>query len=211
MKLEFRVIGLVVLIMFSILFFTYMAEAQFCPYVPYFSQLDPRWAKNQLGTCSGVTIGSAGCVIACTSMVFKYYDRNLDIDPGKLNELLKRDKGYVNGCEMLWSAPLRYTKNLILESIAYTNKLSDIDQYLFRFEPPIVKVSYKGLPHYVVVTYKYKGTYYIHDPNKSGATLDYYNNMISSYIVYSLTYCRSGAPPKSNGGSIATTWGSTKQ
>jgi len=203
MKRIFMIFILVALTLFS----TFIADAQVCPYIPYFSQLDSRWAKNQLGTCSGETTGKSGCVITCVSMVFKYYDRKLDIDPGKLNEWLKKNNGYANGCEMIWSAPSRYTKGIMLESTVDTKKLSDIDKYLNRTKPVIVKVLYCGLPHYVVVSYKYRDTYYIQDPNGSSITLNYYKNSITRLVVYSPT----GAPPKPNEDVLTTTWGAMKQ
>ncbi len=198
--------GFVVLLMV----FAYIAEAQICPFFPYYSQLDLKWAKKQLGTCQGSTIGREGCVITCISMVLKYYDRNLDIDPGKLNDWLKRDNGYINGCEMIWSAPLHYVKNLKLETIAYTTKISDIDQYLFKFKPVMVKVSYFGLPHYVVVTSKFLNKYYIQDPNGSGKTLDYYKNSISRLVVYARQDITKGAPTRNESEVITTTWGAIK-
>ncbi len=189
--------------------FTYSAQAQVCPYVPYFSQLDSRWAKNMLGTCQGETIGKSGCAITSVSMIFKYHERNLDIDPGKLNEWLKKNCGYVSGCQIIWAASVRYAKNIVLEADVWTTKLSAMDPYLNRLLPVIAKVLFNGLPHYVVVTYKYNGIYYINDPNGSGKDLRFYNNSISRFIVYSPPYCRA-APSKSGSEKLSTTWGAMK-
>lgn len=55
-----------------------------------FSQKDPLWASKKLGTCS-VTIGGYGCFITCLAMM-------CDKRPDEVNQLLKDNGGYVEGC-----------------------------------------------------------------------------------------------------------------
>jgi hypothetical protein len=59
------------------------------------SQRDKRWSGQKLGTCS-VTIGSQGC--ACTSVSIL-----CDKTPDVVNNILKANGGYINGCLMNWS------------------------------------------------------------------------------------------------------------
>ena len=66
-----------------------------------FSQRDPRWAQDPLGS-SDVTIGKAGCLVtAAASMIA---DWGAETDPGRLNSWLRSHKGYVDGCLLLYGA-----------------------------------------------------------------------------------------------------------
>lgn len=61
---------------------------------PRFSQRDPRWASQELG--SGVdTIGSAGCILTCHAMFGGQH--HLECTPGELNGAYRSRGLYVNG------------------------------------------------------------------------------------------------------------------
>lgn len=70
--------------------------------VAFFSQRDPRWSGNQLGTCSGTTIGSAGCAISTIAMAGARSVSNFN--PASLNTYLTNNSGYSSGCLVIWSA-----------------------------------------------------------------------------------------------------------
>lgn len=70
--------------------------------VAFFSQRDPRWSGNQLGTCSGTTIGSAGCAISAIAMAGARSVTNFN--PASLNTYLTNNSGYASGCLVIWSA-----------------------------------------------------------------------------------------------------------
>jgi hypothetical protein len=74
--------------------------------VPFFSQRDSRWARQQLGTCSGDTIGSAGCAITSVSMFVAA--RGSVVDPARMNTWLTNNRGYVDGCSLIWSRAADY-------------------------------------------------------------------------------------------------------
>ncbi len=59
-----------------------------------FSQRDPRWANEVLGS-SGLTIGKAGCLL--TSISSMVADWGVPTDPARLNDWLRANSGYVNG------------------------------------------------------------------------------------------------------------------
>lgn len=69
--------------------------------VAFFSQRDSRWSGNQLGTCSGTTIGSAGCAISAIAMAGARSVTNFN--PASLNTYLTNNSGYVSGCSVVWS------------------------------------------------------------------------------------------------------------
>jgi hypothetical protein len=69
--------------------------------VAFFSQRDSRWSGNQLGTCSGTTIGSAGCAISTIAMAGARSVSNFN--PASLNTYLTNNGGYLSGCSVIWS------------------------------------------------------------------------------------------------------------
>ena len=73
--------------------------------VPFFSQLDPQW-KNQLLGSSNDTLGSKGCAVTSMAMILKY--RGAPCDPGKLNIWLKNNQGYSGGNLIIWSKAAGY-------------------------------------------------------------------------------------------------------
>ena len=70
--------------------------------VAFFSQRDPRWSGDQLGTCSGTTIGSAGCAITAIAMAGARSVSNFN--PASLNTYLRNNGGYSSGCLVIWAA-----------------------------------------------------------------------------------------------------------
>lgn len=64
-----------------------------------FSQRDPRWANEKLGT-SSLTIGEAGCAVSALATVLKYY--NFDTDPSRLNKLCIEKGVYLDRNLMKW-------------------------------------------------------------------------------------------------------------
>lgn len=53
----------------------------------YYSQKDPKWASEQLGTCKGETIGRSGCKITCLASF-------CGKTPSEVNKIIP----YVSGC-----------------------------------------------------------------------------------------------------------------
>lgn len=71
--------------------------------VAFFSQRDPRWANNQLGTCYGTTISQAGCAISSIAMAGARSVYNFN--PATLNTYLTKNGGYSGGCNVYWASP----------------------------------------------------------------------------------------------------------
>ena len=61
--------------------------------ITLFSQRDPRWADKPLGTGT-LTIGQAGCLLSCAAGVLATV--GVGTDPGRLNDWLTRNGGYVD-------------------------------------------------------------------------------------------------------------------
>jgi hypothetical protein len=66
-----------------------------------FSQRDPRWAADLLGS-SDITIGRAGCLIAAAATMIT--DWGTVTDPGRLNAWLRSHGGYFRGNLLIFDA-----------------------------------------------------------------------------------------------------------
>jgi hypothetical protein len=72
----------------------------------FYSQNDPAWACNQLGTCKDTTIGKCGkkkpfgCAVTAAAMLLKATGANAD--PAALNSWLTQHNGYSGGCNIKW-------------------------------------------------------------------------------------------------------------
>lgn len=70
-----------------------------------FSQRDPRWQDQQLGTGT-LSIGQAGCLITCAASILA--DHGVGTDPGRLNDWLRANGGYVDGNLFVFNALTAY-------------------------------------------------------------------------------------------------------
>lgn len=68
---------------------------------PLWSQRDPKWAGDRLGSCQW-TLGQKGCLVDAMAMgLTDALDE--EIQPGFLNAELIRVGGYVNGCDLVFN------------------------------------------------------------------------------------------------------------
>lgn len=61
-----------------------------------YSQRDPSWAGQRLGTCDGVTIGSDGCYVTAFANIASHFGK--DINPAQLDDDFTNNGRYVSGC-----------------------------------------------------------------------------------------------------------------
>jgi len=157
--------------------------------VPYFSQCDSRWGSDKLGG-DGSTICSQGCALTSAAMVMAYY--GVDTDPKRLNNAIGR-AGYDENYWIYWSAvsDACHDETNQIEYSPGTVKPFDttvLNTHLDAGHPVIVNVE----GHFVVVTGRSDGTYYINDPISSAkSTLDAYPSRVGMHIY-------SGNPPDIN-------------
>lgn len=71
------------------------------PNVTLYSQRDPRWASDKLGT-SATTIGGYGCLMTCAASVLT--DAGTVMDPAALNVWLKVNGGYTSGNHFVFAS-----------------------------------------------------------------------------------------------------------
>jgi len=141
--------------------------------IPLFSQRDPRWKDIKLGTSTVSNIGNYGCLLTSCAMVCKYFGK--DTDPLKLNEDMKKVKGFYNGSYWIWGKLSEVYPDINFDWDIFNNgnfqsipaDLTMIDKLLNEKIPVIVQVDFvpgdKVQEHWVVVKGK-EDDYLINDP-----------------------------------------------
>jgi hypothetical protein len=143
---------------------TMLATNQALLPVAFFSQRDPRWANNRLGTCS-TTIGKQGCAVASVAMSGARSVYNFN--PATLNTYLTNNGGYQSGCSIVWSVAAKIDGSAGFTYIgtgsvsSASNLKSVISQNRFA-----VAKSYRFYPtsdHWVIIIGYYNQGYYLSD------------------------------------------------
>ena len=70
--------------------------------VQLWSQRDPRWSNDRMGS-SYITLGQEGCLVTCTASIMNYF--GIDTDPKRYNQLLSTRGGYQYPNLMYWLMP----------------------------------------------------------------------------------------------------------
>ena len=114
----------------------------------HFSQRDPRWSLDILGTSPTLTIGTAGCLISAIAGVL--VDWGVSTDPGRLNAWLRSHDGYLNGDLLLLKAPAGLGADLVQVIRCRTTPapLGAINDHLAAGRAVIAQVNaHPGHPH----------------------------------------------------------------
>ena len=107
------------------------------------SQYDPRWKDIKLGF-SNLTIGQAGCLITCCSML-------ADTTPDKLNDRLKSVSGYADQNLLIWTKLNEATNNkLEFQWLNYVYNNDGVKQIIADEGACIVRVDNAGTMHFVL-------------------------------------------------------------
>ena len=107
------------------------------------SQYDPRWKDIKLGF-SNLTIGQAGCLITCCSML-------ADTIPDKLNDRLKSVSGYADQNLLIWAKLNEATNNkLEFQWLNYVYNNDGVKQIIADEGACIVRVDNAGTMHFVL-------------------------------------------------------------
>ena len=107
------------------------------------SQYDPRWKDIKLGF-SNLTIGQAGCLITCCSML-------ADTTPDKLNDRLKSVSGYADQNLLIWAKLNEATNNkLEFQWLNYVYNNDGVKQIIADEGACIVRVDNAGTMHFVL-------------------------------------------------------------
>ena len=137
--------------------------------VPSFRQGDERWAMDPLGgILENGTLGSAGCAVAATAMVFQSY--GIDVDPQQLNWFLTSVGGYTESGWIHWERAPWWAPDRVRHVYEDLPSYRLIDSNLGRGNPVIVRVRYEtGITHFVVIAGKEGFDYLVRDPGAGAA------------------------------------------
>jgi hypothetical protein len=132
--------------------------------VPSFRQDDDRWRDDALGGVpENGTVGSAGCAVAATAMVFQSY--GIDADPQQLNWFLTNVGGYTKQGWLYWDRAAWWAPGRVRHIYEDLPSYDLIDSNLARGNPVIVRVRFSsGITHFVVIAGKEGFDYLIRDP-----------------------------------------------
>jgi hypothetical protein len=132
--------------------------------VPSFRQDDDRWRGDALGGVpENGTVGSAGCAVAATAMVFRSY--GIDTDPQQLNWFLTNVGGYTKQGWLYWDRAAWWAPGRVRHIYEDLPSYDLIDSNLARGNPVIVRVRFpSGITHFVVIAGKEGFDYLIRDP-----------------------------------------------
>jgi len=124
-----------------------------------FKQCDSRWANQELGTCSGVSICAAGCAMSSVAMILS--TKGVSTNPSILNDWLKGHGGYADGCDIYWGTVDQFGKTSFqgIETADYGTVCNGVSA------GHGIIANVNGGAHWVLVTgCDGNGNYYVNDP-----------------------------------------------
>jgi len=138
------------------------------------SQRNSQWKDKLLGTSTVSTIGNYGCLLTCCAMLCRYFGK--DTDPERLNEEMKKVKGFYQGSYWLWGKLTEVYPDITFDWNVYNDgqcadipaPLELVDKLLDDQTPVIVKVDFSPTAgvqdHWVLIIGKENDSYLINDP-----------------------------------------------
>ena len=131
-------------------------------------QTDPRWRNVKLGG-SGELFGATGCTVCCVSMALAYY--GVDVEPGRLNELLKQHDGFLSNGWLMWSTIPEITGERFMVEAPSQVEHRAIDSALKSGHPVMARVLRSSASHWVLIVGKEGYEYLMKDPLGDGGSI----------------------------------------
>jgi hypothetical protein len=105
-----------------------------------YSQRDPQWAGNQLGTVQGATIGAYGCILTSHAMKAGYYGH--EVKPNALNDIYTQKNLYLSG-DLLSDADLSavFSDITLIETTSYADVPADLNHLKTLATDPTLTVT----------------------------------------------------------------------
>ncbi|MBR0485427.1 MAG: hypothetical protein IJJ69_11740 [Oscillospiraceae bacterium] len=160
--------------------------------VVYYSQKNPEWAEDTLGT-SAYQMSDSGCLVTCIACALNMQEI-WEINPKELNQLLSANQGYDEEGNLQWNVLEKLTNT----EISLENE--EIPELLRNHIYPAVRVRMHGAGsyHYVLIIGSDKKNYLCIDPlnqENQPVSLSEYGNRIYAvrYLKKSVTNNR---PPE---------------
>ena len=131
--------------------------------VPRFTQADPRWGSETLGSTSS-TMAEESCAVSSAATVLAFYGR--EIDPGRLNAFLTAHDGYTPQGWLFWEKVAEFSAGRAKYVYEGQPSYFLIDSNLLRGNPVIVWGHLrKGATHFAVIVGKRGFNYLVQDPD----------------------------------------------
>lgn len=155
---------------------------------PFFSQRDPRWGKNKLGSHRTLTIEQWGCMMTCNAMILAW--KGINFTPATLNDYMRNQNIYQQGYLTPWNTATLVNSNVAFDARLIKQGMQDkvfgtylgtivngnqiiqkVDEYLQRGIPVMLNVditpnnAYNSSDtHWVVAVSRYNNDYLVNDP-----------------------------------------------
>jgi hypothetical protein len=133
--------------------------------VPRFSQSDPLWKADLLGSTRS-TLAAEGCAVTSAAMVLNFY--GITANPKSLNQFLTQNQGYTDRGWIHWEKAAEFVPNKIEKAYENLPSYFLIDLNLLMRNPVIVRLRFPDRNHFVVIVGKEGFYYLIADPGGSG-------------------------------------------
>lgn len=148
--------------------------------VPFYSQVDDRWAYDQMGD-SDCNIGNCGCLITSVTMAYNYY--GIRVTPAQFNEWLGDNNGYDGGGNLYWNKINEFGQGDVWYSQVTSSQLADT---LDGGYPVLAQVNNGA--HWILIVGRTGDYYYVLDPahssSRAGRLLMDYNATGRYYAMY---------------------------
>jgi len=137
--------------------------------VPLYSQRDPRWANDRMGS-SAITLGQEGCLISTVASFMSFLGHQET--PGSFNKKLTANGGYASPNLYYWNMPaVLFGDVLKSEDRSFSNGIGfedEVTRILEEKRPVLAMVDF--IPggtfnqHWVLIVGKVDGVFYLVDP-----------------------------------------------
>jgi hypothetical protein len=127
-----------------------------------FSQKDPKWASDRLGTTSD-TMGRDGCLVTAAAMALT--NLGFQTNPKDLNKRLTKTKSYTNRGWLIWDGISRVTDGRATATYYDKVDAETIDACMIRGAYPMVQFYLpNGRSHWAMIVRHDARGYHMRDP-----------------------------------------------
>ena len=127
-----------------------------------YSQLDPRWKSDRLGTTTD-TMGSDGCLVTATSMALS--NLGFQTSPKDLNQRLTQTNSYTKQGWLIWDGIRRVTGGRAVATYYDTVDAPKIDNCMRSGQYPMVQFYLpSGRSHWAMIVKHDARGYHMRDP-----------------------------------------------
>ena len=134
--------------------------------VQLWSQKDPRWAKDKMGS-SNITLEEEGCLVTITSVELNFL--GIDTDPKKYNAALTNLHGYKSPNLMYWQMPaIMWPSKIAMKEYQWFNNGTGweplAESIVASGRPVLAQVRSTPMQHWVLLLGKLNNLWYCLDP-----------------------------------------------